>query len=227
MQAVLSATSVYIPTPASNGLVENYQALYPPDRWHDTTTYIVSSNTVDVACDAGLANGFTYYMDERDAEWLHRHNEIARGEGTSSQPFISSTSLRASGRSAKAKGKQPEINEHVPISLDEFELVMGIFEKLTHDKPEYLTRVSLLVHFMYMCGLIHCRAFKLAKSLLHSRNTKIHFPILSIKSYLQRLAIPHGFLLLFACPILPLLFIPTGSAGILKEGGTALYRPSM
>ena len=83
----------------------------------------------------GLANGFSYFMDERDKEWLDRNNEEARGEGTSAQGAISS---RNAPRSAKGKGKEPDHPQPVLINEDEFELIMGVFEKATHDKTPYL-----------------------------------------------------------------------------------------
>ncbi|KAH7904491.1 hypothetical protein BJ138DRAFT_1237334 [Hygrophoropsis aurantiaca] len=81
-------------------------------------------------------------MDERDNEWLDRNNEEARGEGTSVQGSVSTpgTTTRSglSQRSAKSKGKEPESAQAVGIAEDEFELVMGIFEKITHEKTEFL-----------------------------------------------------------------------------------------
>ena len=43
--------------------------------------YTRSSDTVDECIEGSLANGFTYYMDERDCEWLEKVNEEARGDG--------------------------------------------------------------------------------------------------------------------------------------------------
>jgi hypothetical protein len=70
-------------------------------------------------------------MDERDQEWLDKNNEEARGEGTSSSGGTRS-------RGAKNKGKEPEALSIVSMTEDEFELVMGLFEKTTHDKTEHL-----------------------------------------------------------------------------------------
>jgi len=78
-------------------------------------------------------------MDERDKEWLDKNNEEARSEGTSAQGAVSTT--RTSQRSAKAKGKEPDVSQPVAISEDEFELVMGLFEKVTHEKTEFLHHV--------------------------------------------------------------------------------------
>ncbi|KAG6876575.1 hypothetical protein C0992_012371 [Termitomyces sp. T32_za158] len=129
--------TAFIPTPDSTGVVENYKVLYPPDRWKDTVSYLASSTTAEEACCSALAEGFTYYMDERDKEWLDKNNEEARGEGTSVQGSVSSTT-RTSARSAKGKGKEPEASQALIITEDEFELVMGLYEKVTHEKTEYL-----------------------------------------------------------------------------------------
>jgi enhancer of polycomb-like protein len=138
-----AAPAAYIPTPDSTGIVANYDELYPPAKWKDPTSYVSSSATVEEACTGGLANGFSYFMDERDQEWLDKNNEEARGEGTSAQGAVSTTatSTRASARSAKAKGKEPEVSQPLIISEDEFELVMGLFEKETHEKTEFLHHV--------------------------------------------------------------------------------------
>ncbi|KAJ3490259.1 hypothetical protein NLJ89_g11451 [Agrocybe chaxingu] len=131
--------SAYIPTPDSTGVVDNYEELYPPNKWKDPATYVATSQTVEESISNGIANGFTYYMDERDKEWLDKNNEEARGEGTSAQGAVSSASgTRTSARSAKAKGKEPDTSQPVVISEDEFELVMGVFEKVTHERTEYL-----------------------------------------------------------------------------------------
>ncbi|KAF5375868.1 hypothetical protein D9615_008245 [Tricholomella constricta] len=131
-------TAAFIPTPDSTGVVDNYKELYPPDRWKDPATYLATSTTVEEACIGALADGFTYYTDERDMEWLDKNNEQARGEGTSAQGSVSPSSTRTSARSAKGKGKEPEPIHPLIISEDEFELVMGLFERITHEKTEYL-----------------------------------------------------------------------------------------
>ncbi|KAG6901511.1 hypothetical protein C0995_010980 [Termitomyces sp. Mi166 len=130
--------AAYIPTPDSTGVVENYNDFYPPDRWKDPASYLASSTTVEEACSGALAEAFTYYMDERDKEWIDKNNEEARGEGTSAQGSVSFSTTRTSGRSAKGKGKEPEASQALIITEDEFELVMGLYEKVTHEKTEYL-----------------------------------------------------------------------------------------
>jgi enhancer of polycomb-like protein len=146
----VAVPAAYIPTPDSTGIVDNYEELYPPHRWEDPEAYIKSSETVEEAVSNALVDTFTYYMDERDMEWLDRNNEEARGEGTSAQGALSAagTTTRSgqSQRSAKAKGKEPEPSQPIAITEDEFELVMGIFEKVTHDTTEFLHHVRLFIH---------------------------------------------------------------------------------
>ncbi|KAF8623276.1 hypothetical protein AX17_007482 [Amanita inopinata Kibby_2008] len=130
--------AAYIPTPDSTGVVQDYEEHYPTNRWKDPATYLCASTSVEETCRDGLAGGFTYYMDERDKEWLDKNSEEARGEGTSIQGAVSTSGTRSSARSAKAKGKEPEVTQPVPITEDEFELVMGLFEKITYEKTEFL-----------------------------------------------------------------------------------------
>jgi enhancer of polycomb-like protein len=117
--------------------VDNYDDLYPSNLWKDPSTYLRWSSTVEESITNGLNNGFVYYMDECDKEWLDKNNEQARGEGTSAQGAISSRPGHPQ-RSSKAKGKEPDLSTPVAMSEDEFELVVAVFEKITHDKTEYL-----------------------------------------------------------------------------------------
>jgi len=121
----------YIPIPDSAGLVEDYESLYPPNRWRDPISYVKMSETTEETTQDALAHGFTYFMDERDKEWFEKNNEEARGEGTSAQGALSTsgTATRTSQRSAKAKGKEPDVAQPVVISEDEFELVMGCLRR--------------------------------------------------------------------------------------------------
>jgi enhancer of polycomb-like protein len=139
-------TAAYIPVPDSTGIVDNYEELYPPKKLEESATYIRSSETVEECCDAALASQFTYFMDERDKEWLTKNNEDARGEGTSAQGAISSmgatTRSGMSSRSAKARGKEPDVAQPTVVAEDEFELVMGLLEKVTFEKTEYLHHVN-------------------------------------------------------------------------------------
>lgn len=97
-----------------------------------------------------LCDGFSYFMDERDIEWLERNNKEAKGEGTSAQGSIaaSGATTRSSLRtSTKAKGKDSDNFSAALMQEDEFELVMGIFEKLTHDNTPFLHVVCFLFYF--------------------------------------------------------------------------------
>lgn len=149
--APAATQQAFIPTPDSTGIVDNYDQLYPNTAWKDPKTYIFSSSTVDENVKWGLSGGFNYYMDERDKEWLDKHNESARGEGTSAQGSVSSASnARTSPRTSKGKGKEPENQDAGGvISEDLFEVVMGLFEKITTERTEYLHHVCLpcCLHF--------------------------------------------------------------------------------
>ena len=91
-------------------------------------------------------------MDERDKEWLDKNSEEARGEGTSTQGSMSIPGTRTSVRCAKAKGKEPESLLPVVISEDEFELVFGIFEEVTHERTEFLHHVRYHLRvFILLC----------------------------------------------------------------------------
>jgi enhancer of polycomb-like protein len=123
--------------------VEDYDSLYPPDRWHEPVSYVKTSETIEETMQDALSHGFTYLMDERDKEWLDKNNEEARGKGMSAQGTVSAsgTTTRTSQRSAKAKGKEPDVTQPIVISEDEFEVVMGLFEKVTHKKTEFLHHI--------------------------------------------------------------------------------------
>ena len=137
--------AAFIPTPDSTGLVDNWEELYPSNVWKDPATFNCTSITVEESVRDGLANGFSYFMDERDKEWLDKNNGEARGEGTSALGALSSsgaiTRSGPSSRAAKLKGKEPDVPQPVVITDDEFELVMGLYEKVTHEKTEFLHHV--------------------------------------------------------------------------------------
>ncbi|KAF8147792.1 enhancer of polycomb-like-domain-containing protein [Mycena galopus ATCC 62051] len=126
LQAALATKAVFIPTPGAIRIVDNYDELYPKDRWTDPVSYLKTTQTVEEACSHGLVeHEYTYYMDETDKLWLDKNNQQARGEGTSAQ----------GARSVyKGKAKSPEMGVPVSISEDEFELVMGLLEKITDQK---------------------------------------------------------------------------------------------
>lgn len=148
------APAAYIPTPDSTGLVDNYEELYAPGRWKDPSTYLKFSDTVEESTLFALSHSFIYYMDERDKEWLDRNNAEAGGEGTSAQGAMSGAGTR-SGRGSKAKGKDLDVPQPLTMSEDEFELVMAIFEKVTHEKTEFLHHVSRLCLTFFTCLCIY------------------------------------------------------------------------
>jgi enhancer of polycomb-like protein len=114
--------------------------MYPPKCWKDLATYIQSSETVEEICEAALANSFTYFMDKHNKERRDKNNKETRGEGTSAQGALSASTTRTNGftRSAKSKGMEPEVIQPITMSEDAFELVMGMFEKCSHGRTEFL-----------------------------------------------------------------------------------------
>jgi enhancer of polycomb-like protein len=151
-KANVASQSAFIPTPDSTGIVDNYEEWYSANKWKDPATYVCMSTTVEETNTYGLSGGFIYYMDERDQAWLEKNNEEARGEGTSVQGAVSVSGTRASARSAKAKGKEPEPCQPTMISEDEFELMMALYEKVTHERTEYLHHVSYLFWPFLSCS---------------------------------------------------------------------------
>ena len=143
------SSTAFIPVPDAAGIVKDYETLYPSNKWTDPFTYIKSSDCVEDDISNALADGFTYFMDERDNEWLERNNQEARGEGTSAQAALSSsgttTRSGASHRSAKSRGKEPDMHPPFEMEPDDFELVMGIFERITHDNTPFLHLVSIVL----------------------------------------------------------------------------------
>ena len=139
-----------------------YDSLYQSGKYKEPTTHLRFSETAEETVEDGLAGGFTYFLDERDAEWIKKHNQEARGEGTSASGSantngtsedVSITSTR-SGRALhsrlKGKGKEPELpyglsgtSSRIVVDEDEFELVMGVFEKFTEDKFPFIHLVRI------------------------------------------------------------------------------------
>ena len=141
LQAVLSAASLrasgqprasgsgaYIPTPDAAGHVPDWERAYPAGRWEEPEGYIRFSDTVEESQIGAVAGGCTYYMDETDAEWLAKNNAELEDAARAASP-----NSRGPPRSAKARGKEPE-SPTVSITADEFELVMGILERITDER---------------------------------------------------------------------------------------------
>jgi len=217
----------YIPIPDNAGLVDDYESLYPPDRWRDTFSYVKTSETIEETTQGALANGFTYFMDERDKEWLDKNNEEARGEGTSAQGAVSAsgTATRTSQRSAKAKGKEPDVAQPVVISEDDFELVMGLFEKVTHEKTEFLHHVRYFPSLPIELAKLMSGRRVLSRALpshhfptIRKRSPTCLLPIHLLLSQFRRLSLSHHsyFVLQRWC-------ILTGRSVELSEVATELF----
>jgi len=188
--------TAFIPTPDSTGVVDNYDELYSPKAWKDPSSYVSTSQTVEEHIAGGIPNGFTYYMDERDKEWLDKNNEQARGEGTSAQGALSSPVTRTSTRSLKAKGKEPDTPQPVVISEDQFELVMGVFEKVTHERTAYLHHVCAVV-LQVRCKLTYVELYRVLRpvwTFQHFRNIKMCSPLRYQRRCLRRITFLLGYL---------------------------------
>ncbi|KAG8946440.1 Enhancer of polycomb-like protein 1 [Tulasnella sp. 419] len=87
-----------------------------------------------------LAAGYSYVMDERDADWLDKITKLASGEGPSNGVPSTPRPDASARRSAKSRGKAPEASPSntFTITEDEFELVMGLLEKVTDEKMPFL-----------------------------------------------------------------------------------------
>jgi len=97
--------------------------IYGPAHWKQPDTYARFSDIVEESGASAIIDGFSYFMDERDNE--HRNNEEARGEGSRAQGILSTSGTMTQCQGERqGTGAQP-----VTISEDEFELIMGIFEK--------------------------------------------------------------------------------------------------
>lgn len=146
---VKAAPKAYIPTPDSTGTIDLdlYRRLYPPGAYADPVTNIRFSDTVEDAQTGAAA----YTMDEDDEDWLEAHNLVATEEAkvlgpsshsTSSITALASTPNGRSGRERKGKGekgkeKVDDKGKEVaagPISEDDFEEVMELFEIITEEK---------------------------------------------------------------------------------------------
>ena len=128
----------FIPTPDAQGVVANYEDMYPK-RTLKALSIQRFSDTPEESMRWGLQPK-SYTMDERDAAWLEQHNQQARGEGTSAS---GSGSAQTSPRRSSKKGKEPEDFSPIAMTEDEFELVMGLFEKYTSDHLPYLHLVRV------------------------------------------------------------------------------------
>ncbi|KAG8921240.1 Enhancer of polycomb-like protein 1 [Tulasnella sp. 418] len=139
--APVQAPSVlFIPTPDATGKVDNYIQLYHENAWQPPLSNIRTSDTVEECQTDALAGGYSYVMDERDADWLDKNNKLASGEGPSNGVPSTPRPDASARRSAKSRGKEPESSPSnaFTITEDEFELVMGLFERVTDEKMPFL-----------------------------------------------------------------------------------------
>ena len=139
--------ALYIPTPDATGKVSNYTDYYEPIPWEPSTLLTKSSETLEELQGDALGGGYAYVLDERDTDWLERSNKLANGEGSSSSPTRVVRTPKARG------GKEPEGTANpVAISEDDFELVMGLFERVTDERAPCLH----VVREVRLTGIISC-----------------------------------------------------------------------
>lgn len=211
----------YIPTPDATGKVDNYADFYPELHSQPSSLLAKASETLEEGQADSLAGGYAYVMDERDSDWLERNNKLANGEGPSN-----SASTPRGSRSAKARGKEPELPPTVLISEDEFELVMGLFEKHTDEKFPYLHLVRADASHTYS-AVTDCFFFL---TLLRARPIFRHFPTTkpsspypslptsSLPSLSHKLCLP-----LLHCTNMPASYTPTGANGKSIEAAVASF----
>jgi enhancer of polycomb-like protein len=138
----------FIPTPDSAGTIDDatFSQLYPKG-YTDPITYIRFSDTVEDA----TIGAVEYTMDEDDEDWLEAYNaSFAPGAKPRGAAAVEDNS--ANGRAArdrKGKGEKARTEkgdekggEVGPISEDDFERVMELFEKVTDQKAPMAHVVS-------------------------------------------------------------------------------------
>lgn len=220
--------TAYIPVPDAKGVVDGWAELYPADKWLDPVSYVKFSSTVEECITQSLADGATYIMDERDQDWLSKNNQEARGEGTSAQAAMSTsgTTTRSGTlhRSAKAKGKEPEASQASLITEAEFELVMGVFEKVTNDNTPFL---HLVRYPTQPCSTQFNKFINRTRLYPHSRTIRTSLPTHCHHPRSPVLL----FLLMFQHPptscVWPALYILIGVIAAQNATVTALYLLSM
>lgn len=146
----------FIPTPDSTGTIDAdlFKRLYPSAMYVDPSSYIKFSDTVEEA----QVGAVTYTMDEDDEDWLESFNATFAPSSTTTgttKPLPASPSAPSSPVSAsipgidgappsargrgrgKGKGAAEEKGKEVaagPISDDELEEMMELFERITEEK---------------------------------------------------------------------------------------------
>lgn len=136
-----SKQSYHIPTPEAKSVLadKEYNALYPIGAYSDPFTYVRTSKTTEESI-----RGPSYILDEDDNDWLEERNAKAL------EALNEAIKSRASSfSSVKGKGKerakeelattlgQENVDLYI-ISMDEFEMVMTVFEKATSERVPFL-----------------------------------------------------------------------------------------
>ncbi|GAA5835490.1 hypothetical protein JCM11251_005250 [Rhodosporidiobolus azoricus] len=137
-KASSQAGHVYIPTRSCVQIPdEEYRALYK-SGYVDPFSYIRFSDTVEDCIKGAVA----YTMDEDDEDWLEDFNAQFSGENDKAKAS-STADEETGGRGARVKGKaadEPSASSSSasdlpgPLSEDDFELIMEVFELVTDAK---------------------------------------------------------------------------------------------
>ncbi len=121
-----------------------------------------------------------------DNNWLEKNNQDAKGEGTSSLSAVVGTTTRAS-RNSKTKGKEPEILQPLHMTEDEFELILGLFERITDDRCPCL---HVVCNFQCSCLTFSLTYSRTPRKSLPSRSTSKFLPT----NCLCHISLPTSFL---------------------------------
>lgn len=158
--AFIKAPVAHIPTPDATGLVANYQDFYKHNIYTDPSAHIRFGDTVEETM------GIAYTMDEEDADWLESHNATlatsknGSGDGETTKslgsagaqqslvannghypPLQPINGYKSSQNTSRGRDKVRETDSTLqvnPISEDDFELVMDLFERATDRKTPTL-----------------------------------------------------------------------------------------
>lgn len=137
--AKAKAARVFIPTPESAGTIDEttFRELYPKG-YVDPVTYIRFSDTVEDATTGAVE----YTMDEDDEEWLEAYNASLLPGGKAKAGGSVEDSPRRKSKADKVAKVEDKSTEPGPISEDDFEQIMELFEKTTELKAPMAHVVS-------------------------------------------------------------------------------------
>jgi enhancer of polycomb-like protein len=137
----------FIPTPDATGSAANWEKLYPVRNFVEPTTYIRFSETIEDV------TGVAYTMDEDDEEWLEQYNQQAASEASKQKDTPSALADMSRSSRTSPKKDRPKDLSAGPLSEDEFEVIMDLFETQTEEKVPLLHLVSFRFVLWHHCLL--------------------------------------------------------------------------